>query len=81
MVVGLEHSTRPHVSNAIVLAGALNRVCSCLDLCGSPALAPATIRDGSSTLVLVLKSALSTFFEVLDGAFKLLTKLSTCACT
>ena len=38
-------------------------------------------RDGSSTLVLVLKSALSTFFEVLDGAFKHLTKLSTCACT
>ena len=37
-------------------------------------------RDGSSTLVLVLKSALSTFFEVLDGAFKHLTKLSTCAC-
>ena len=25
---------------------------------------------GSSTLVLVLKSALSTFFEVLEGAFK-----------
>ena len=39
-----------------------------------------TSRDGSSTLVLVLKSALSTFFEVLDGAFKHLTKLSTCAC-
>ena len=38
-------------------------------------------RHGSSTLVLVLKSALSTFFEVLDGAFKHLTKLSTCACT
>ena len=37
-------------------------------------------RDGSSTLVLVLKSALSTFFEVLDGALKHLTKLSTCAC-
>ena len=34
-------------------------------------------RDGSSTLVLVLKSALSTFSKVLDNAFKHLTNSST----
>ena len=35
-------------------------------------------RDGSSTLALVLKSPLSTFSEVLDGAFKHLVSWSTC---
>ena len=33
-----------------------------------------TVRVGFKHLVLVLKSALSTFFEVLDGAFKHFTK-------
>ena len=33
-------------------------VCVCLSVC---------IRDGSRTLVIVLKSALSTFSEVIDG--------------
>ena len=37
-------------------------------------------RDGSSTLALVLKSPLSIFSEVLDGAFKHLVSWSTCGC-
>ena len=39
----LTPSTGVLVTLLILQCGALNRVCSCLDLCGSPALTPATI--------------------------------------